>query len=204
MVVALDNTKSRSPGTESKLPRASTFSKLLGSLSQRELIHDQDMSSSRCTWEAFEGNWIWDCLKCVHTFEIRRAMDGGLEYIDKKQKIALMQKPGKVAVLECSLYEFWFESKDKLIRKHTSNKGSQVTARRELTLLNLQREVWQLKKYLCLYTTLLDFRVSPGYEANVYTRWYNWKTIDPPLRVMLIAITYCFGGLFGGIFSHYF
>jgi len=173
------------------------------SLTETKLIHEQD-TLRNSTVEAFEGNYIWNTPRRVNTFEIRPAMDGGLEYIWKGQKTALKHKLGKVDILECTSYEFWFDSKDYLIRKEKSGNGSQVKAKRERTLLNLEREVRQLKKYLCLYTTLLDFRVSPGYEANVYTKWYDWKTIKPPLKMQLVSFIYFLGGLFSGMFSHYF
>jgi len=150
----------------------------------------------------FEGSWIWQTPKCVWAFEISREKNGGLVYIEGGKKFPLKQKSGRI--LESSKYEFWMESDDQLIRKKKSGDGSQVKATRQRTVLNLEREVRQLKKYLCLYTTMLDFRSSPGYEANVNTQYYDWDNKMPPLKVQVVSYTYCLGGLALGMFSHWF
>jgi len=150
----------------------------------------------------FEGSWIWQTPKCVWAFEISREKNGGLVYIEGGKKFPLKQKSGRI--LESSKYEFWMESDDQLIRKKKSGDGSQVKATRQRTVLNLEREVRQLKKYLCLYTTMLDFRVSPGYEANVNTPYYNGRDKMPPLKVLFVGCTYVIGAFALGIFSHYF
>jgi len=150
----------------------------------------------------FEGSWIWQTLRCVWVFEISPGKNGGLVYIEGGKKFPLKQKSGRI--LESTEYEFWMESGNQLIRKKKSGDGAQVKARRQRTVLNLEREVRQLKKYLCLYTTMLDFRSSPGYEANVNTQYYDWDNKMPPLKVQVVSYTYCLGGLALGMFSHWF